>query len=270
MGKFDLQRQKYYLYWEEFIKQWQCKNLSGIQDWSNPDELPLYNTSDKKELSSSFIPEPWWGNDGTQPLHSVVINFNPGAGGPKQKRSEFPHDCSYANDVVGNTEVLPDTRKWHKSKRAMRILNTLHRNHWLKGPFGLENHLSVELFPWHTKGVDNDFMTYLKQNIMAVYEHSICFAANESRRIQNDKLNSVVIVRMNNSNFQIVLDELKQKGIAYEIIPQDNRTSSSGKGEFMEFRIAALSDIRFICIWGTQSRNDFPPNADMDELFDMI
>jgi len=259
---------QYYQYWEEFIKQWQCKNLSGIQDWSNPDELPLYNTSDKKELSSSFIPEPWWGNDGTQPLYSVVINFNPGAGGPKQKRCEFPHDCSYANDVVGNAEVLPETRKWHQSKRAMRILNTLHRNHWLKESFGLENHLSVELFPWHTKGVDNDFMTYLKQNIMAVYKHSICFAANESRRIQNNKLHSVVIVRTNDIKAQSVLDELKQNGILSEI--QGEGLSSSGKGKYMKFRFLSLPDIRFICVWGEKSRNNFPPNKDMDDIMGMI
>ena len=267
MVTFNQKEQKYYSYWEEFIKQWQYKNLSGIQDWSNPDDFPLYNTPDDKELSSLFIPEPWWGNDGTQPLHSVVINFNPGAGGPKQERSEFPHNCSYANDVVGNIEVLPDTRKWHKSNRAMRILNTLKRNNWIKGSFGLENHLSVELIPWHTKNVEKNYMPYLKKNIMAVYEHSICFAANESRRIQNEKLNSVVIVRTSDTKVQSILDELKKKEIASEIVAKG--ASTNGQGKYMEFRLIPLADIRFVCLWKT-SFNDFPPNVDMDEIFGMI
>jgi hypothetical protein len=258
----------YYQYWEEFIKQWRRGKWTDIKDWSDPDELPLFNKTERKEFSSLFIPEPWWGNDGTQPLHSVVINFNPGEGGPEQKRSAFPDECSYAHDVVADMNRLSNTRKWHKSKRAMRILNTLYRNHWIKGSFGLENHLSVELIPWHTKNVTNNYMPYLIKNILAVYKHSICFAANESLRIQNDKLKSVVIVRTNDIKAQCVLDELKQKGIMSEIL--DKGMSSSGKGKYMKFSFPSLPDIRFICIWGEKSRNDFPPNKDMDDIIEMI
>ena len=230
---FNQKGQEYYSYWEEFFKQWQCKKWEAIKEWTNPDDFPLYNTPDDKERSSLYIPEPWWGNDGTQPLHSVVINFNPGAGGPEQERSKFSRKHSFANDVVGDLTVLPKTRRWHKSNRAMRILNTLKRNNWIKGSFGLENHLSVELIPWHTKNVEKNYMPYLKQNIMAVYEHSICFAANESRRIQNNKLKSVVIVRTNDVRAQSVLDELEKKGISSEIVAKG--PSTSGKGDYMEF-----------------------------------
>lgn len=257
---------QYYQYWEEFIKLWQCGKWKD--DWSNPDVFPLFNKTEGKELSSLFIPEPWWGNDGTQPLHSVVINFNPGEGGPEQKRSAFPHEFSYTHDVVGDSNRLLNTRKWHKSKRAMRILNTLYRIHCIKGSYSLENHLSVELIPWHTKNVTNNYMPYLIKNIKAVYEHSISFAANESRRIQNDKLNSVVIVRTNDIKAQSVLDELKQNGILSEI--QGKGMSSSGKGKYIKFRFLSLPDIRFICIWGEKSRNDFPPNKDMDYIMGMI
>ena len=150
----------------------------------------------------------------------------------------------------------------------MRILNTLYRQDCIKKPYGLENHLSVELVPWHTKGVDNEFDAYLKHNIGAIYENSICFAANRSREIKNEKLHSVVIVRMNDDKTQIVLDGLKHIGVESDIV--STGVTASGLGSYMEFRISSLSGIRFISIWGKQSWNDFPPNAEMDELFKTI
>lgn len=263
-----------YKYWEDFIKEWRdSENFKltnkKICGWTNPNLPPvLINDPQKKDLSSDYIPEPWWGNDGTQPLYSVVINFNPGAGGPNQLRDNFPKGVSYSKDVVWNQSILPDTRKWHKSKRAMRILNTLYRQDSIRKPYGLDNHLSVELVPWHTKGVDNEFNAYLNQNIKAVYENSICFAANRSREIENDKLHSVVIVRMNDSNTQIIMDRLKHLGVESDIV--STGVTASGLGSYMEFRLSSLSDIRFISIWGKQSWNDFPPNAEMDEIFKII
>ena len=108
----------------------------------------------------------------------------------------------------------------------------------------------------------------MNQNIKAVYENSICFASNRSREIENDKLHSVVIVRMNDSNTQIIMDRLKHLGVESDIV--STGVTASGLGSYMEFRLSSLSDIRFISIWGKQSWNDFPPNAEMDEIFKII
>ena len=269
MQKKSLSMPICYFYWEEFVKQWQCGGKS-INGWSDPNCIPLYNTSGGN-MSSLYIPEPWWGNNGTQLLHSVVINFNPGEGKCGQEKVNFPCGCSYAYDVVGNPSVLKNTRKWHKSKRAMRILNALCRNGSIKKRYCLENHLSVELIPWHTQKVEKSYMDYLKKNILAIYEHSICFAANESRRIGNSILKNVVIVRMNDKRTKIVLHELCKNGVPSKIIRSG--VSTSGNGRYMEFCFPSskdIKDIRFICIWGRKSRNDFPPSCDMDDIIRMI
>ena len=256
----------YYSYWEDFVAQWRGGKMPV--GWTDPDLLPLYNTPGKKDYSSSYIPEPWWGNDGTQPLHSVVINFNPGTGGTCQMRQAFPCNLSYSKDVVGNTSVLPATRDWHQTRRAMRVLNTLYRLKCINKPYGLENHLSVELVPWHTQSANNDYINYLKQNIQAVYENSICFAANEARRIGNHKLHGVVICRLSGGNTQLLLDELNRIGIKSSIAGP--YTTASGNGKYVKFQISTLPDIKFVSIWGSNSRNDFPSNADMNKIFKNI
>lgn len=260
----------YYQYWEDFIAEWACWSSvkSTIGGWTNPDNLPLCN-KDWNDLTSQYIPEPWWGNDGTQSLHSVVVNFNPGEGDCPQKRGTIPYVSSFANDIVGNPNVLPKTRQWHQTRRAMRVLNTLYRLKYINKPYGLENHLSVEFIPWHTKGVNCCSILYLKQNIKAVYDHSICFAANESRRIANKKLHNVVIVRMNDVNTKIVLDELNLIGVGSEIMYSSNKLMS-GNGHYMVFKLNTMPDIKFVSIWGNNSRNDFPSNNDMDEIFKSI
>lgn len=262
-----------YKYWEQFVHDWingtLCHNMNipKFCGWKNPDSVPLLNKR-PNDLSSNYLPEPWWGNDGTRPLHSVVINFNPGEGGKEQERCKFNCGCSYSKDVVGNFDILPNTRRWHKSRRAMRVLNTLYRNNFINKPYGLENHLSVELIPWHTQYADDTYIKYLKQNIKAVYENSICFAANESKRIENDKLNSVVIIRMSDSKTKLVLDELKlQLGVCNNILKCGVTTSK--KGNYMSFQISSLPNIKFVSIWATRW-NDFPPNSDMDEIFRIV
>ena len=257
---------KYYLYWEDFVALWKCGNKPT--GWTDPDVLPLYNTLGKKDYSSLYIPEPWWGNDGTQPLHSVVINFNPGTGGKCQIRQKFSSPLSYSKDVVGSPSILKKTRHWHQTRRAMRVLNSLYRLKCISQPYGLDNHLSVELVPWHTQSVNNDYINYLKQNIQAVYDNSICFAAEEARRIKNEILHGVVICRMNGGNTQLLLDELNRIGIKSSLTSPC--TTASGNGKYVKFQISTLPDNKFVSIWGPKSRNDFPSNADMDEIFENI
>ena len=226
-------------------------------------------------MSSKYLPEPWWGNDGSKPLHSVVINFNPSAGGECQLRGENLYRDDYANDVVNN-EAIPEgekkpylyqTRDWHKNKRAMPILNSLNRLYGIDAPDGWRNHLSIELIPWHTKGVDEQYMKYLKQNIQAVYDQSICFAAHESRRIENEKLNRVVILRASGNKTKQLLEYLGSISKSYEV-GEINETENK-QGKYMEFSIHEISDVRFVSIWGPLSRNDFPRSV-LDEILRVI
>jgi hypothetical protein len=116
--------------------------------------------------------------------------------------------------------------------------------------------------------VSSDFFTYLSQNIQEVYDHSIRFAADKASSIANDKLRSVVIIRTNDINAKTILYELCRINIK-SIIKTPTTTTTSGNAKYMEFQLATLPDIRFICIWG-KYRNDFPPNIDMDEIFSRI
>ena len=255
-----------YQYWESFLNDWK-NGTTGIGTWTDPDLLPLYNDANMKDLSSLYIPEPWWGNDGTKELHSVVINYNPGKAQYFQRRGTIVFN-SYSNDVVNNTMILPGTRCWHWSKRAIPVLSSLARLGIISPSYSLENHLSVELIPWHTDKVGSGFRQYVDNNVQAIYDNSICFAAEESRRIANEKLKSKVILRMNDKTTIDFLTKLKNVGQNYSC--QATRTSLFGNGKYMIFTIASLPDITFISIWGPNSRNDFPPKQDMDDIISKI
>ena len=260
-----------YNYWENFIKNWSAQKVS--QGWTDPDNMPLYNNPDKKDLTSLYIPEPWWGNDGTKPLHSVVINFNPGEGGPCQERGVIPYNGSYANDIVNNPNVLPCTRKWHANKRAKPILDALYNLGYIKVGYGLENHLSIELLPWHTANAqDKAYTQYQQMNINMVFEKVICFAANESRRIANKKLKNVVIMRMNGGRAKSVFEEMRKRIPNFQYKSQTLHVTPCGNGKYMEFQIHShgLNDIRFICIWGPRSRNNFPPKSALEDILRLI
>ncbi len=240
-----------YNYWNQFINDW-FKGCTNFPGWKAPNGT----------LSADYIPEPWWGNDGTKPLHSVVINFNPGQGGCCQLRSNLInyYKGSYANDFVNNTKMQPNpkcwpnnTREWHCKKRAIPVLQHLGLNNSL---INIESHLSIELIPWHSNNIaGNDYRNYLKQNIKAIYKNSICFAAHEAARIQNPKLNNVVLLKMSGGFTQSLLDLLKKANCCnYNIL----KAVSLGNAAFMEFTLSTLPDTTFVSIWGRYSRNNFP------------
>ena len=258
----------YYKYWEEFVAQWYKNTNNAIMGWSNPDEepAPLCNTNGG-EKSSLYIPEPWWGNDGKQPLHSVVVNFNPGGGGDQQEREKVPYLKSYADDIVNykgepNPKKWPNnTADWHLVRRATPVQKILGIEP------SLDSHLSIELIPWHTKDVDKmNYEPYLKQkrNIKAVYEHSICFAAHESKRIANDYLKNVVLLKMSGSFTKKLLKMMEKEGCCKADIVAEGCVD--GEGCFMEFSLNNNPGIRFISIWGKNSRNNFPVSQ-MEQIF---
>ena len=112
----------FYEYWEDFIEEWYNNGNATPnptpKGWTNPND-PKYN------MSSDYLPEPWWGNDGNKTLHSVVINFNPGEGGKEQEKKNLPYINSYANDIVNPCNVLCKTCQWHWNNRAIPIFQAL-------------------------------------------------------------------------------------------------------------------------------------------------
>ena len=256
-----------YKYWDSFVCDWQ-KKIKSIGEWSDPDLIPLYNDPSFKTRSSLYIPEPWWGNDGSLPLHSVIINYSPGEGQETQLHSSLPHISSYANDIV-LSGILPRTNCWHCKNRALPILSSLKRLNCIKGPLSLNNHLSVELIPWHMKGVNKSFWDYVSQNASVVFENVICFAANESSRIANEKLKDKVLLKINEDGILRLLDVFQTVDIGSEIVLH-KRPTLSGKAFFLKFRFDSLPNNCFIALWGTRARNNLPQPIDLDEILQFI
>ena len=237
--------------------------------WSDPDTIPVLNNIALNTKSSNYIPEPWWGNHNIDiPLHSVVINFNPGRGEDIQLRNTVPYKGSYATDIV-DSGCLPKTAKWHENRRALPILNALKRiGRVLPTDYipSLDNHLSVELIPWHTENTSATcgFGQYLQANILNVYEYAICFAAHESKRIKNDKLKNKVILKLSGSTTAMILDLLN--GIGYRSVVYPQQTVPGTRSHCLEFTIDRLPGIRFFSIWGSDARNNFPKGSDLDYI----
>lgn len=260
-----------YTYWEQFFQQWLLRH-KAILGWNDPDVVPLLNTLTPMDLSSDYVPEPWWGNDGGTPLHSVVMNYNPGKGASVQRLPTILSlgPLTYAQLVKGGH--LPLTGNWHFKRRALPILQYLQTNGLIRSnAVGIESHLSVELIPWHTESADkrHGYQQYVSQNLQQIFENCFIFAANESKRIVNNKLRSTVIIR---KNFSSVVNEYlapfqNHRITGYRIITS---TTSIGSGKYSVFELTKIKGVRFVCIWGPHSRNNFPPQKDLNSILDSI
>jgi hypothetical protein len=244
--------------------------FNTILGWTNSNLTPLLNSELITDYSLQYLPEPWWGNSNVHVLNSVVINYNPGGGSGIQ---HFRHSASLFgcldyqtfadNEATNNTNLFRDTNKWHKSKRAIRIFNSLSRvGILLHGNNHLKNHLSIELIPWHTPN-SLTILPYIMANLEVIFENCISFAANESMRIANTKLKNKVILRLNGTITTQLLNNFTSHGIcSYTTITPIGYTPST-KGGYYKFKINSLPYIEFISIWG-KIGNDFPPDVDMD------
>lgn len=279
----------YYKYWDGFVKllvnatRKQNGQLSTFpQGWKNPDDLPLYNNPKNKDLSSLYIPEPWWGNDGNHPLHSVVINYNPGKADKCQECAAMKGIKSYAKDVV-NGNVLKETRNWHYTHRAKPVISSLIEKGFIRESdvnmnCVLKNHLSIELVPWHTMKVNSNYEVYLKDNIQQVYEHCILFAAHESMRINNECLKNVVILKISGNKTRNLINCLNNcEKITASVCINDIVEMSAdqqGKSKYLIFKIkdsknSFINKITFVSIWGKYTRNNFPTSA-LPEILEKI
>ena len=274
-----------YKFWNSFVDKWQSlphneysnpnpiSPYNQIFGWTNPNLSSLMNDSSIGDFSLKYLPEPWWGNNGHHVLNSVIINYNPGSGDGIQG---FTHSAGLFgcanfqdfanNEAIAKTNIFSATSRWHTSKRATRVFNTLSRiGIMLHGNNSLRNHLSIELIPWHTSN-SLTLRPYINSNLGAIFNNCISFAANESKRVANTKLNKKVILRINGKMTKSLLDNFLLNGICqYSIINPISYTPSKRAG-FFKFAINVIPDVEFISIWG-KIGNDFPPDNDMDWIF---
>lgn len=287
-----------YVYWNDFVKKWQslptaeyinpapAEPFHPFCGWENPNLQPLLNSDTPGDYSLKYLPEPWWGNDSSHPLNSVVINYNPGGGGGIQ---DYLHACllfgnhdysSFADsEACKRTNHFAGTNRWHQGQRATRIFNTLSRIGFFVHPNNkLCNHLSIELIPWHTANTTT-ISTYISNNLHQIYQNCLLFAGDQSRRIDNEKLKNKVIMRLSGDKALNLLNSMVANGFGfYTIITPIGYTYIGtpppvphGKGGYMKFKFNVIPDIEFICIWGTgRTGNAFPPNDDMDWIFTHI
>ncbi|HOX77012.1 MAG TPA: hypothetical protein PLW31_03145 [Bacteroidales bacterium] len=288
-----------YIYWNDFVKKWQSLPAAALISpapaapfhpfcgWENPNLQPLMNSDIPGDYSLKYLPEPWWGNDGRHLLNSVVINYNPGAGGPGQLSPMgtmlgLNYQDFVNNEATGLTSHLPKTNDWHRNKRSKKVFDTLERiGIALGGNNALCNFLSVELIPWHTTNT-SDIKNYINRNLLVIYENCILFAANQSINIGNDKLRNKVLLRISGSTTRYLLKAFDSKGIrlssesGLNYIPSGlvntpySRNLTSGKAGYYKFEFKDIPNVTFISIWGKTSRNNFPADGDLEWIFTHI
>ena len=278
-----------YYFWNNFIDTWRnmppneylnphpVAPYNLLNGCTNPNLVPLYGTVNQGDLSLQYLPEPWWGNNGSHPLESVVLNYNPAGlstnyyGNNAQQHFTnsralfgFPIYSDFINnEVLVRSRRFPGKDTFHYSNRAKRVFDSLTRNNITLAGSNLENHLSIELAPWYTPN-SNLILPYIGLNTLSVYNNCIMFAANESRRIQNPILKNKVIIRASRDSILRLLPHFGLHIIIYD------QTTTLGNGRWFKFSLNAIPNIEFICIWGPKSRNDFPPNGDLDEILNRL
>ena len=268
-----------YIFWNDFVDVWINNPINNnlnvnFLGWTNPNSIPLMNQG-VNDYSINYLPEPWWGNNGSHPLHSVIINYNPGLGGGNQSHlfsSNLLTACTYqtfvGNEVLGITNNFISTTRWHKSKRAKRILNRLSYLQIINNnETNLENHLSIELIPWHTSNIatiDN----YINSNLKNIYQNCILFSASESNRIINPKLQNKVILRISGRATINLLNNFANANICNFIVTCPIGYTPFGNGGYFKFTIKQIPNVEFISLWG--NRNDLPPNIDLDWILQNV
>jgi len=277
-----------YLYWNDFVDHWRklppieyinpvsVAPYNLLSGWRNPNLTPLLNSITIADFSLQYLPEPWWGNNGVHVLNSVVINYNPGNGSRIQHNAHSSGLFGFANyqsladnEATGATNRFAGTNSFHRSKRAIRIFNTLTRiGIPLHGHHNLQNHLSIDLIPWHTH-YSLTIGPYINTNLQSIFDNCIIFSANESLRIQNTKLKNKVILRLSGNMTINLLKDFVRHGICTYTIINPIGYTPSAKGRFFKFKINSIQNVEFISIWAKIGVG-FPPNDDMDWIFNNI
>ena len=260
---------KHINYWNSFVLNW-------VSSPSGPSNV--YN-SGYGDLSSQYVPEPWWGvgYDESNPsvLYSVCMNLNPGEADPALQTLNGNPAIKGIKQYSDLFSMLPKTSNWHYKKRALPIGNALKTISGI--PAGsLDHHLSVELIPWHTKHATNQygFWNYVSANTKDVFDHSFLFAADSSRYVTG-KLNKVVLLRFSEASALQLFDLFNLSGLACKPVVNPITGFSNPNVHATEFTFPStqtIADIRFVAIWRSKGfrLNDFPADSDMNEIISKI
>lgn len=285
----------YYRYWDKFVYEWSRSHQMGkcstrINGWSAPNTIE--NSDNLNDGTIQYLPEPWWGNDGTHELSSIIINYNPYSGGDDQKfnsveqsfkkfnyRNFIKNNVSFyiksrynnSNKIGAPTPFLETTCDWHYKNRCKPIIDTLN----ILGnnvSYNLRNHLSIELIPWHSKGVNKDVTAYAHTNADMIFNHCIKFAAEASRCIHPDYLRRIVFVRIPHDKFVHIF-----KKFQIEILIEKANTINGDILDYSHISVIRFSDrfiddVKFILIWMPDrfSSNNFPHCLDLIKIMKHI
>lgn len=262
--------EQYFEFWDRFVQQWCYQNSKGFS--LNHFQWPsgLKNSDKKEDFSQFYLPEPYWGWTGTGKLEMVVLNYNPGSGRPVQHIDRFASlsNFSYQSFVKDQIDQYSQNKckapfkvtcNWHYVNRRDPLAAFLTLKEYAI-PVGYHNHLSIELIPWHTKGIDS-IMDYLINNRTAINKYSLQFAIEACKKIANPILRNKLIIRTKWKNFQEYLG-----------IPDGFRLKSEQKVEPVEkiiYNCVTLVNeigIQILIIWGNISRNKLPPPETLVKL----
>lgn len=204
-----------------------------------------------------YVFEPYW-ISGRGDLQGVVMNYNPGRGGGIQERQNINYTGDYVIDIINNPN-FKKTDDWHLNLRAKPILNALKCHGSIK---------CIEIFWGHTPTVKNGLIKHVKDNPDAIFK-SFYFAAEESKKVKNNKLNSVVLMKMSKRG---LIEILKLANIKYKEV-KNTQYASDNVGAWYEIMIDNIPDVKFVTIWnakrdGSKQRSSFPPT--FLEIFNKI
>lgn len=295
----------FYRYWDEFYEAWRHNDMNTIKclGWTdaNKDGVSACYLPEPWWGNSGGM---------DQPLKSVVINFNPGSGGEKQLRKNFSCSYRYSRYVTdqvnkyvnsGNSKSICATSNWHHVNRAKRIYETLKCHKY--NNYDLRNHLSIELIPWHTTS-STEIVGYCAKNRKAIFDYCMKFAAAASIKIQNPILSGVVLLRMSSSFFKQIMGGigglnylLEEHAIYYNVNSQscknttnpsislnndsqnlvvksikelDHNLNKKVEAYYCLFEFSSIPGVKFACIWGPKTRNNFPGLDCMKEIIKQI
>lgn len=200
-----------------------------------------------KEDNTYFLPEPWWGwnGDPAKPLNSVCININPGGGDCCQ----CPHVLfAKYGPFLSYRELMPQLKKhfikteyWHTVLRARALQ---------KNGESVENsdsHLSLELWPEHSKFPKAVYNESLKKEKERVRNHVLSFAAEAAKIIIDPELRNKVIVRLSPKNFIQVL-----KNLDYNLSKEVLNTGESV--DVATFKFSKWPETDFIAMRGVRNK----------------
>lgn len=290
----------FYRYWDKFYSDWKNYNMdlangsswnayTCMGKWGKPIFIGGEYKSKKLKCpikidTEKLLPEPWWGyNDRNNNLHSVVINFNPGNGGIEQLCDKFYGYYKYSqfmSERIMEYFQLPNktnnwlwaTSNWHYKNRAKCLFDIIPDIPWNEK--FLNNHLSIELIPWHSPNFNQDVVEYAKNNLSSIIKYSIAFAVEASKIIKNEALQNVVIFRCSLNRLKNIFDGSSD----YEIIEGYNKQGSfeNARCVFFKIRDKKSNMILFpknnlVAIWQPYhtSMNNFPYSADMKRIFEI-